>query len=192
VNAYQPPKYFAQWRVSLIASALGAGKVVVCPAEGVLGLSCDPFDQDAVLALLQMKQRPVSKGLILVAADIEPFMPVLESLTTVQRDTLLASWPGPNTWLVPHCNYFPAWVTGSSDQVAIRVTSAPALQALCSQFGGALVSTSANPAGRPPAHANWQLRRYFGRDLPSLPGGLDPVGKASTIRRVADGSVVRA
>ncbi|GIR70127.1 MAG: hypothetical protein CM15mP74_13780 [Halieaceae bacterium] len=37
------------------------------PAEGVWGLSCDPFDELAVTHLLALKQRPVHKGLIVVA-----------------------------------------------------------------------------------------------------------------------------
>ena len=40
---------------------------MACPAEGVWGLSCDPFDELAVKDLLALKQRPVHKGLIVVA-----------------------------------------------------------------------------------------------------------------------------
>lgn len=40
--------------------------VVACPAEAVWGLTCDPLSEDAVLQLLAMKNRPVSKGLIIV------------------------------------------------------------------------------------------------------------------------------
>ena len=186
------PNYFAQWRVSLTAAALRGGEVVACPAEGVLGLSCDPFNERAVWDLLRLKGRSLDKGLILVAADAEPFLPLLNVLTQIQKEGVLASWPGPNTWLLPHRSHFPSWVTGVNDTVAVRVTSSPALRALCAAHGGPLVSTSANPAGRPAAQASWQLRRYFGQDLLALPGTLDPAGKASTIRRVGDGSIVRA
>ena len=174
-----------------MAASLWAGGVVACPAEGVWGLSCDPFDKGAVLELLAMKQREVSKGLIVVGASSEVFADVLRDLSAEQRETMLASWPGPNTWLVPHRGCFPSWVTGESDDVAIRVTSSPALAALCKAFGGPLVSTSANPAGLPPPHTIWELRRYFGTALPAMPGAIDPTGKPSTIRRVDDGSVIR-
>ena len=181
----------AQWRAPFFAAALAAGEVVACPAEGVWGLSCDPEDEDAVDCLLQMKRRPVDKGLIIVAADPHDFAPLMTRLTAAQQRTLLDSWPGPNTWLVPHGDLLPPWITGDSDHVAIRVTSAPALRALSRAFGGPLVSTSANPAGLPAPHTLWQVRRYFGTRLPAMPGGLDPAGKASTIRRVEDGALVR-
>jgi L-threonylcarbamoyladenylate synthase len=158
----------------------------------VWGLSCDPFNEEAVGDVLQMKSREVSKGLIVVAGSADVFSALLDPLSGDERDAILDSWPGPNTWLVPHQNRFPRWITGDSEQVAIRVTSAPALAALCRAFDGPLVSTSANPAGFSPAHAVWQLRRYFGPRLPVMPGKLDPNGKASTIRRVGDGSIVRA
>ena len=44
--------------------------VVACPAEAVWGLTCDPLSEEAVLQLLAMKQRSVSKGLIIVAASV--------------------------------------------------------------------------------------------------------------------------
>ena len=185
------PELHSRWRASQFATSLWAGGVVACPAEGVWGLSCDPFNEGAVLDLLAMKQREVSKGLILVGAGSDVFADVLSDLSSEQRETMLASWPGPNTWLVPHRGCFPSWVTGDSDEVAIRVTSSPALAALCSAFGGPLVSTSANPAGLPPPHSIWELRRYFGTALPAFPGAIDLTGKPSTIRRVEDGSVIR-
>ena len=185
------PELHSRWRASQFATSLWAGSVVACPAEGVWGLSCDPFDEGAVLDLLAMKQREVSKGLIVVGASSDVFADVLGDLSSEQRETVLASWPGPNTWLVPHRGCFPSWVTGDSDEVAIRVTSSPALAALCSAFDGPLVSTSANPAGLPPSHSIWELRRYFGPALPAFPGAIEPTGKPSTIRRAEDGSVIR-
>ena len=181
----------SRWRAPQLAALLSAGAVVACPAEGVWGLSCNPFDEGAVRDLLTMKQRSASKGLIIVGANSEVFTDVISGLSSGQQDMILGSWPGPNTWLVPHRGFFPSWVTGDSDQVAIRVTSAPALTALCDAFGGPLVSTSANPAGLPPPHSMWELRRYFGATLPALPGTIDPLGKPSTIRCVEDGRVVR-
>ena len=74
-----------------MAASLWAGGVVACPAEGVWGLSCDPFDKGAVLELLAMKQREVSKGLIVVGASSEVFADVLRDLSAEQREAMLAS-----------------------------------------------------------------------------------------------------
>jgi L-threonylcarbamoyladenylate synthase len=187
---HQAP-FYAQWRLPLLRSVLDSGGVVACPAEGVWGLSCDPYSEMAVDALLTLKRRSVHKGLIVVAADAAMFDGVLSSLSPDERQRVWASWPGPNTWLVPNQGFFPDWITGDSTDVAIRVTSALPLKRLSESFGGPLVSTSANPAGLPPPHYLWALRRYFGVTLPALPGMLEEAGKPSTIRRIGDGTIVR-
>ena len=187
----QQAPFYAQWRLPLLRSVLDGGRVVACPAEGVWGLSCDPYSEAAVDDLLTLKQRSVRKGLIVVAADAAMFDGVLSYLSPDERDRVCASWPGPNTWLVPNHGVFPGWITGDSTDVAIRVTSALPLKGLSESFGGALVSTSANPAGLPPPQYLWALRRYFGVTLPALPGMLEQAGKPSTIRRIGDGTIVR-
>ena len=48
---------------------LQAGNVIAYATEAVFGLGCDPDNEAAVHKLLAIKQRPVDKGLILIAAD---------------------------------------------------------------------------------------------------------------------------
>ncbi len=179
-------------RTQQLAEAVLAESVVACPAEAVWGLSCHPFSWLAVESLLQMKQRDVAKGLIVVVAEAWMLAPVLEPIEKSQRQELSMSWPGPNTWLVPNRGVFPPWVTGDSDEVAVRVTSAPALRALSLAVGGPLISTSANPAGAQPARHSFQVARYFGPDLLRAAGQVDLAGKPSTIRRIGTGDVIRA
>ena len=50
-----------------IVSALNSDGVLVYPTEAVYGLGCDPDSETAVMKLLDIKQRPVEKGLILIA-----------------------------------------------------------------------------------------------------------------------------
>ncbi len=179
-------------RTHQLVDVILAEGVVACPAEAVWGLSCDPFSETAVETLLAMKQRDVAKGLIVVAAEAWMLAPVLEPLEPARQKELSLSWPGPNTWLVPNRDVFPEWITGDSDEVAVRVTSAPALRALSLALGGPLVSTSANPAGALPARWGFQVARYFGPQLLRAAGTVDLTAKPSTIRRVGTGDVIRA
>jgi len=138
--------------VAAAISALQRGGVVAYPTEAVWGLGCDSFDEAAVTRLLALKQRDVDKGLILVAADAAQFDDIADwgALTDTQRDAVLASWPGPHTWIVPATARAPRWITGDHDGIALRVSAHPLVVALCQGFGGAIVSTSANRAGAPP------------------------------------------
>src|SRR3546814_10500611 len=84
------------------AATLHAGGVIAYPTEAVWGLGCDPFDEAAVLRVLAIKQRPVDKGLILVAASTAQLDELADwdALPRGRRDAVLATWPGPHTWIV--------------------------------------------------------------------------------------------
>ena len=175
------------------ARVLRAGGVIAYPTEGVWGLGCDPFDPLAVARLFNLKQRDPAKGVILVAASIEQLAPFLAGLSDAERGQLRASWPGPATWLVPHADSLPAWITGGSARVALRVSAHPLVAALSREFGGPLVSTSANPSGRRPALNALQVRHYFRDQLDYLlPGRLGGQRGPTPIRDLRSGRVLRA
>ncbi|MCT8673382.1 Sua5/YciO/YrdC/YwlC family protein, partial [Glaesserella parasuis] len=45
----------------------GIIQVIAYPTEAVFGLGCNPQSEQAVRSLLQLKNRPEEKGLILIA-----------------------------------------------------------------------------------------------------------------------------
>lgn len=173
---------------------LHAGGVIAYPTEGVWGLGCDPFIEDAVLRILQLKQRPVEKGLILVAAGVDQVAALLQPLDAAQRRAVLATWPGPTTWLLPDpAQLVPAWIKGKFPTVAVRVSAHPGVVALCRGFGGPLVSTSANPADAPPATSRLRVLTWFGRELDYVvPGRLGGQRGPSEIRDLHSAKPVRA
>jgi L-threonylcarbamoyladenylate synthase len=103
------------------------------------------------------------------------------------------SWPGPHTWIFPRSAEVPAWVAGTHAGIALRITAHEPAAALCRAFGGALVSTSANPHGEPPARSARTVENYFGDKLDGL---LDaPLGgqsNPSVIRDALSGAIIRA
>ena len=130
------------WRVQQAARAIRAGAVIAYPTEAVWGLGCDPWDEEAVDRLLLIKGRSVDKGLILVADNIRQFDFLFEDFPELWMDRMASTWPGPNTWLVPHQNMLPEWITGVHETVALRVSDHPQVRDLCALVGP-LVSTSA-------------------------------------------------
>lgn len=180
-------------KVRRLAKQMRAGGVGAYPTEAVWGLGCDPFNLSAVSRILALKQRSVSKGLILVAADIRQFEPYLAHLSTEQYQLLLDSWPGPNTWLVPDNGMSAPWVRGDFKSVALRVSAHPVVVGLCRAFGGPIVSTSANPQGLNPATSVMAVNRYFNGFLDGVaPGLVDKAAKPSTIRDLVTGAIVRS
>ena len=173
--------------------ALNVGGVIAYPTEAVFGLGCDPLNAQAVGRILALKRRSVDKGLILAAAHIEQLEPWMASLNPEQRRTLETTWPGPTTWLTPASARCPYWIRGRSEKVALRVSAHPVVAELCRRFGGPVVSTSANCAGRAPERNAHGARRRFGAALDALVHA--PVGdlaKPTEIRDLLTGDILRA
>lgn len=170
------------------------GGVIAYPTEGVWGLGCDPFDEAAVLRLLSLKQRPVDKGLILVAATVGQLEGLLDwdQLDPDVRAQVLADWPGPHTWIMPATAGVPRWITGSHDGVAVRVSAHPVVVALCTQYGGALVSTSANVGGLPAPRERAGLAREIRAGVDAIVAGeTSGLAHATRIRDARDGRLIR-
>jgi L-threonylcarbamoyladenylate synthase len=177
------------------AVLLHRGGVIAYPTEAVWGLGCDPFDEAAVMRLLDLKQRAVEKGLILIAgmpAQLDGLVD-WDALSPANRDAVFASWPGPNTWIVPVTGRVPRWITGTHDGVAVRVSAHPRVVALCAAFGGPLVSTSANPAGAPPPKTRDGFApMLFARLDGILEGEVGTLANPTAIRDARSGAVLRA
>ncbi|MCZ4060048.1 L-threonylcarbamoyladenylate synthase type 1 TsaC [Pantoea sp. LMR881] len=174
-------------------SHLNRHEVIAYPTEAVFGLGCDPDSEKAVMALLALKQRPVEKGLILIAADyaqLEPYISDRE-LSVIQRERMFACWPGPVTFVVPAPPHTPRWLTGQFDSLAIRVSDHPDVQALCRAFGKPLVSTSANLSGQPPCRTAEEVKQQFGEQFPVLQGKTGGRLNPSEIRDVITGDLIR-
>ncbi|WP_136066535.1 L-threonylcarbamoyladenylate synthase [Modicisalibacter radicis] len=170
---------------------LREGGLIAYPTEAVWGLGCDPDDPAALAQLLALKQRDPAKGLILIAASMVQLEPWLEGLEAPLRQRLADSWPGPLTWLVPDNGRSLPLLRGDHDRVAVRVSDHPGVIALCSAFGGPLVSTSANRAGEPPARDVATVRSYFGDAVAILDGSLGGHPRPSRIRDLRSGEWLR-
>jgi L-threonylcarbamoyladenylate synthase len=180
------------FRLQRAARILRQGGVVAYPTEAVYGLGCDPLNRDAVLRILAIKQRPMSKGLILIASELDQLRPFIAPPTDEIQARIDATWPGPATWVMPVPHSTPRWLRGEHDSLAVRVTAHPLAAALCRAFGGAIVSTSANASGRPPARNALQARlRCPDIDL-ILNGPTGGADRPTSIRDAVSGRLFRA
>ncbi len=173
------------------ARIIQQGGIVAYPTEAVFGLGCDPASKAAVRRLLALKQRPVSKGLILLGASAEQLRPWID-VTDAQLAQMQASWPGPTTWVVPASERTPAWVRGDHPGVAVRVAGHPLARALAQASGTPIISTSANLSGQPSARTADEVRQQFGEQIDGLvPGQCDLAAKPSTIVDLVSGRILR-
>lgn len=176
-----------------IIALLKQQHVIAYPTEAVFGVGCDPDSEMAVNRLLTLKQRPVEKGLILIAASYEQLKPYIDdsALSEAQRDAVFACWPGPVTFVFPARPSTPRWLTGRFDSLAVRVTDHPLVIELCKAWGKPLVSTSANLTGLPPCRSSEEVLAQFGPDFPVLVGETGGRQNPSEIRDALTGRLFR-
>ena len=167
------------------------GGVIAHATEGVWGLACDPFDTVAIERLLAIKGRAVDQGLIVAGMAAEVFEEELASLEDARRADIVATWPGPTTWLVPN-HRFSEHVVGRHPTVAVRVPGHEQARRICAASGGLLISTSANRSGEPSAMTFDEAVAAVGSCVDFVvPGETNGRGAASRIVDAATGNELR-
>ena len=164
------------------------------PTEAVYGLGCNPDDETAVQRLLAIKQRSVKKGLILIAADFSQVTKYLKPLTKAQQ---VFTQPSATSYLFPVQSSIPHWLTGEFDTLAVRITMHPAAKAMCEALDSAIVSTSANLSGQPPAKSSDEVIQQFSESQNTsidalLSGKTGDSAKPSVIRDSISGKIIRS
>lgn len=178
--------------VKTAVETLKKGGLIAYPTEAVFGLGCDPFNESAVLRLLELKDRPVSKGLILIAANWSQLENLVLPISPERFAIVQKTWPGPYTWVFPASKEAPTWICGAHPNLAVRVTAHPVAKLLCAAFGGPLVSTSANCSGEEPARCQKDIIKLFNHKLDFIVSGkVGGLSKPTEIRDAETGQLLR-
>jgi L-threonylcarbamoyladenylate synthase len=152
-------------QIQQAAKHIKQGGVIAYPTEGVYGLGCDPSNHTACNRLRRLKSRPLSQGLIVIAAKWAHVSPWVGACDTTIIERCLANWPGPITWLLPASKRAPYTITGDSDKIAIRLTAHTQARQLCQALEAAITSTSANNRGEPALTTYQAVKSYYQSQL---------------------------
>lgn len=123
---------------------IGAGGLVVFPADTVYGLACDPHDRFAVVRLYLLKRRPLEKSSAVMFFDVEALFAAIPELGERTRAAMARLLPGAVTLLVPNpAGRFAIACGGDVSTLGVRVPDLP-------RFAGVrrpVLQSSANRAG---------------------------------------------
>ena len=172
------------------ASVIQQGGIISCPTDTIYGLSCDPYNPQAIERLFAIKRRPRGKSMILLAHARRH----VETLIDMQQLPDGFDWctQQPTTWVMPASRHCPHWLRRRDNTLAVRLTTYPLIIRLCGQLDSAIISTSANFAGMPPVCDKLALRRFFQPQLDAmLFSDINGTGKPSTIKHFRDNTVIR-
>jgi L-threonylcarbamoyladenylate synthase len=174
------------------ARSLRQGHIVCFPTETFYGLAVDALNNDAVEALVQLKERDVGAAIALIVPDEASAAALTSSWPPRAQALARRHWPGPLTLVCPARAGLPSALVGPGGGVGMRVSSHPIAGSLARAFGGPITATSANPSGQPPASSVEEGRAYFGERIAVyLDGGPSVAERPSTVVSISDSGEIR-
>ena len=133
-----------------IARCMRDDGIGVYPTETFMALGCRAGSEAAVARLYQAKQRPHGLPLPLIAADRAQVESIVRILPEAER-LMERFWPGPLSILLPISARVPVALNSGADKLAVRIPAHSGARDLARAVGEALVASSANISGSPPA-----------------------------------------
>jgi L-threonylcarbamoyladenylate synthase len=171
------------------AATLIKGDLVAFPTETVYGLGANATNKDAIARIYKVKGRPVGHPLIVHISSIVNLDKWAREIPEYAANLARAFWPGPMTLILPRTDLAKDFITGSQDNVGIRIPSHTVALELLKEFesygGLGVAAPSANRFGAvSPTTAtavDIELSDYLSGADQILDGGPCLVGVESTI-----------
>jgi L-threonylcarbamoyladenylate synthase len=171
------------------AAALVKGDLVAFPTETVYGLGADATNEDAIARIYKVKGRPTDHPLIVHISSLTYLDKWARDIPDYAVNLARAFWPGPMTLILPRTALAKDFITGSQDNVGIRIPSHTVALALLKDFeslgGLGVAAPSANRFGAvSPTNATAveiELADFLSKNDQILDGGPCFVGVESTI-----------
>ncbi|HOX41764.1 MAG TPA: L-threonylcarbamoyladenylate synthase [bacterium] len=157
-------------------------KVVLAPFDTVYGLVSNPFDDNAIKKVFNLKDRPTEKTIGVVASDIDQIYRIANDK---HLDWIKKLTPGPYTFILeakgmilsPHCY--------KNNTIAVRIPDSVLILEIAKLSGGIIAQTSANKSGK---NSNAVLEKVLSqfqetelKDLMIILDDSMPTGSPSTI-----------
>ncbi|GAB4546514.1 MAG: hypothetical protein Kow0063_40950 [Anaerolineae bacterium] len=161
---------------------LRSGQVVAFPTDTVYGVGAYAFQAEAVAALYAAKNRPATKAIPILVAQIEDMARLARQVPVIAWELAERFWPGGLSLVLRRAEHIPPIVTAGGDTLAIRCPDHPLPLALMNAVGAPLAATSANLSGQPsPTTARQVVEQLAGRVPLIIDGGECPGGIPSSV-----------
>jgi L-threonylcarbamoyladenylate synthase len=175
--------------IASCASTLSDGGIIVFPTDTVYGIGCNPYYDESVERIFQIKDRSEDKPLPVMGYSISDIEKLVH-MSPLAKSLAQYFWPGALTIVSP-CkdNNISRRVMAGGDNLAVRIPGNRCTQSLL-RFCKYLIGTSANVSGRKPCTSSYEVLSsgLSGFDL-VLDGGALGGGIESTSIEVIDSNV---
>jgi L-threonylcarbamoyladenylate synthase len=177
--------------IKLAKKLLEQGDVIAIPTETVYGLAGNALNDEAVLKIFKVKNRPNFDPLIIHTNSVEKVKQNVSDFPPMAQQLADAFWPGPLTLLLPKIAQISDLVTSGLDRVGVRIPNHPLTLALLADLDFPLAAPSANPFGYISPTTAQHVATQLGGKIPYiLDGGNCTIGIESTIIGFDEGQPV--
>lgn len=136
--------------INAAVEVMRRGGVILYPTDTVWGIGCDATNPEAVAKVYAIKRREDSKAMICLVDSEARLQRYVRNVPNVAWDVIEMATTPVTVILDGAANLAPN-LLAEDGSVAMRVTHEPFSNQLCYRFQKAIVSTSANFSGNPPA-----------------------------------------
>ena len=157
-------------------SLLKNGGVVAYPTETLYALGASASNPKAIQRVIEIKNRPMDKGLPLVIFSINDLEFLSKDIPSIAYSLAKNFWPGPLTLVISARPEIPDLITGGRKSVAVRVPNHPIPLAILKKLSEPIIATSANVTGKNPCLTANEVRKMIGNRVDLTISGLTSSG----------------
>ena len=169
---------------------LEKGDCVAIPTETVYGLAANALNEQAVLKIFEIKNRPQFDPLIVHCANLKQAESLSSEFPKELKVLAEKFWPGPLTVVVKKAAIIPDLVTSGLDTVALRVPGHDLCLDLLYISDFPLAAPSANPFSYVSPTSAFHVLHQLGDSIEYiLDGDNSIIGLESTIVRFHEGNI---
>ena len=140
--------------MSAALKVLREGGVILYPTDTIWGIGCDATNPEAVKRVYDIKRRPDSKSLVLLACDLDMVARYVKKIPDIAIDLVEVNdkpmtivYPGAITSDTPDRFHLAHNAVAEDGSVGIRIPMMDFCKEMVSKLARPLVSTSANISG---------------------------------------------
>jgi L-threonylcarbamoyladenylate synthase len=142
------------------------GSVFIYPTDTIYGFGANPFNEDAVRRIHEIKGRPETKMFILLINNIQNLLKYVEVNEESHMDFLLSIWPDPIS-VVLKLNKKTSRILGH-ETAAFRIPNNRFCLKLLSELQMPLVSTSVNRSNQAPLVEYSVIKEEFSSEIEAI------------------------
>lgn len=152
--------------LNLAAELYQSGKIFIYPTDTIYGIGGNPFSEDVVRRIAEIKGRDYKKQFIWLLSDLENLMNYVDIIYQNHIEFLRKIWPAPVT-IILNLNERTQKIT-KCNTIAARIPKNDFCLKLLIEISRPLVSTSVNKSGEKPLNQIGEIVKTFSHQVDAI------------------------